>query len=235
MNMTCILCNKPLTEKITFSYIVSLKKVQEECLCQDCRSKFISLTGQPTCIGCGRVSDVAHCYDCQRWKKEFPTVPIEHYALYQYNDWMKNWIEQFKYKGDYRLAKIFAARLKKELSGKEFRQALIVPIPISETSYQNRGFNQVEALLDFAMIPYHSILKNTSDEKKQSTKNRTERLLTEQPFSWYDQELVSSIRIMKRPIVLVDDVYTTGRTLLHAKKFLLDSAIPIGKSISLAR
>ncbi|MGX7419029.1 ComF family protein [Carnobacterium gallinarum] len=235
MKRTCLLCSKYLVEEINFSSLFSLSKVQQECLCTECRLKFISLDKSACCTGCGRVWLETWCTDCQRWHQSNPDIPLAHSALYEYNDWMKEWMEQFKFKGDYRLANVFSIEIKKQFTGKQLKNLLIVPIPISFESYQLRGFNQVEALLDFAGIPYHSLLENQNLEKKQSTKNRQERLRMEQPFILKDSHSFDLAKYADKSVVLVDDVYTTGRTILHAKKLILELGLTLEKSLSIAR
>ena len=59
---------------------------------------------------------------------------------------------------------------------------------------------------------------------KQSEKNRQERLLTTQPFLL----LEGHKKYLQQEIILFDDVYTTGRTLYHAKTSPVQAWIQIG-------
>lgn len=229
----CLMCQESLIELITLRKILFFTKLQQESLCNECRDRFNPLDIQIVCQGCGRINfENGYCTDCINWKKIEPTVTLNHQSLYEYNDWMKEWIEGFKFKGNYQLGSIFSEELKKFLHLKKQQGFLVVPIPISQQSYANRGFNQVEALLDFAKVTYQPILLNESQEMKQSSKNRQERLLLKQPFS-IQKEWQGKLE--GKSILLVDDVYTTGRTILYAKKLIEDSGASLVQSVSLAR
>ena len=66
-------------------------------------------------------------------------------------------------------------------------------------------------------MPYEHHLKKLSKEQ-QAKKTRIERLQTPQLF-----DVIAPQQIKDKNILLVDDIYTTGTTMSHAKKALLEA------------
>lgn len=138
-----------------------------------------------------------------------------------------------KYKNKKKLANIFSeilhGAIMEELSElmimKNFREPLLIPIPLSKKRYRERGFNQSELLckkiIDIDQNKYLKLEKNILikkiDTKHQvSIKDRKKRL----------KNLSGSFAIKKnqvlkgRNVILIDDVTTTGATLSEARKTL---------------
>ena len=107
---------------------------------------------------------------------------VEHEALYRYNTAMKDYFKRYKFEGDRLLGMVFACDIKKAL--KKYKSYTIIPTPISHEKRQERGFNQVSTILDFAEIKYSSLFQK-EDTLAQSKKTREERLKTSQHFQWY--------------------------------------------------
>ena len=139
---------------------------------------------------------------------------------------MMEYISRYKFHGDYYLRMVFATELRKAL--KKWPDYTIVPIPLSDKRYKDRGFNQVIGLLEGAGVPYKSLLKKEHSEK-QSEKTRQERLATKQSFYIDEGEKIPD------KILLVDDIYTTGATLKLARELFVKNDKKIVKTFSLAR
>ncbi|GEK90486.1 hypothetical protein AKA01nite_01080 [Alkalibacterium kapii] len=71
----------------------------------------------------------------------------------------------------------------------------------------------MELLLESAGILFIKVLENIGDEEKQAKKNKQDRLTPPQPFI-VDGEMKQKLK--RKKIILVDDLYTTGRTMFHA-------------------
>jgi competence protein ComFC len=156
------------------------------------------------------------CQDCMRWREIYPEQELHHRALFEYNLFAKEWMERFKFRGDVRIVKMLVPYVAKEL--KEYKQThLIVPMPIRTSSLEERGFNQVEVILKEVGIAYCEALKHQLSGKKQSQKNKKERLNSPQPFCWIDGK---QEQFFGKRVLVVDDVYTTGRTMLYAVQLL---------------
>ncbi|WP_374120909.1 ComF family protein [Neobacillus sp. PS3-12] len=166
------------------------------------------------------------CNDCVRWEadSEWQGYLDQNVSLFQYNNFLKEVIARFKFRGDYVIAKAFAEQIKSELAKLEYD--FLVPIPLSEERLYERGFNQAEALLTIAGYTPTPLLTRIHSEK-QSKKSRNERIHVRQVFQV--SESVSG------KILLIDDIYTTGSTLRHAAKILKEAGAERIQSITLAR
>ncbi|GCF93415.1 hypothetical protein NRIC_13060 [Enterococcus florum] len=150
-------------------------------------------------------------------------------ALFEYSDGFQEWIEFFKFKGDYQRRFAFSTELKEALSA--YPHYTICPLPLSEERFGDRGFNQVSACLDAAGVTYFPLLKRKRHDTPQAGKKREERLQLQQPF-----EMAPDGKKMRASkVLLVDDVYTTGRTLFHAADCLLENGFTTVKSLTFAR
>lgn len=128
---------------------------------------------------------------------------------------MKDIMAKWKYRGDYELVNMFKAGMEKRFKDNFHKQVLtLVPIPLSKTREQERGFNQAEALAGLLGLPMIHALARVRNEK-QAKKSRAERLQSKNPFQLKHR--------MDTPVLLIDDLYTTGTT-LHWAAFLLKSA-----------
>lgn len=93
-------------------------------------------------------------------------------------------------------------------------------MPISTERMKVRGFNQVEGLLSAAKIPYQPYLVRFADGTSQVQKTRQERMELKQPFKLTPE---GEKAILNKDILLVDDIYTTGRTIFHGAQVILEN------------
>ncbi|WP_322746503.1 ComF family protein [Cytobacillus oceanisediminis] len=143
-----------------------------------------------------------------------------------YNDFMKETIARYKYRGDYILARAFSSLIREKLKAQTFDY--LVPIPLSPERLYERGFNQSAALIHEAGFTATEWLQRTHTEK-QSKKSRQERIYQKQVFKLLPAD------IENKSILLIDDIYTTGSTLYHAAKVLKTGGAASIYSITLAR
>ena len=230
----CLYCHNPIAPIVGWRALLS--KETEHLLCPVCDGKLEKILGE-TCKICSRpfqpfneqFRDGDLCYDCTRWEQdpEWQGFLEKNHSLYLYNDFLKEMIATYKFRGDYVIAKIFAERLKKEVIN--IRPDLFVPIPLSEERLYERGFNQAAAVLTFAGYPAAEILTRIHSEK-QSKKSRAERIHIPQVFT-----LSPDTDIDGKKVLLVDDIYTTGSTLRHAAKLLKAAGAAAIESFTIAR
>src|SRR5690625_7507189 len=90
-------------------------------------------------------------------QEQYPNLPLNHNALYTYNEMAREFMDQYKFQGDLLLADIFSEQMHEALN-KYQASHFIVPIPLSPLSKQVRGFNQVQLLFKRAGIIYYTLL-----------------------------------------------------------------------------
>lgn len=223
------MCNEKIQKPLTWSSLFLDSK--ESLLCDECEGKLSWISGE-RCTICSRELNEKFrqgtlCLDCVRWENEpeWKGLLTENISLFHYNDFMKEMIARYKYRGDYALAEVFSYYILDHL--KKLDYDLITFIPLSDERLKERGFNQVQALLDVSKMVHHQLLTRMHTEK-QSKKSRRERIMLPQVF-----QVTESVQ--EKKIVIVDDIYTTGSTLRHAAKVLKLAGVSTIQSLTIAR
>ena len=230
----CLICHAIIAPIIGWRALFSAEKVQ--LLCPECEGKLEKISGD-TCRICTRpFQNLAErfrhgdlCHDCHRWEedKEWKGYLEKNISIYLYNNFLKEVIARYKFRGDYLLAKIFAIPFKELVHN--MKADLLVPIPLSEERLYERGFNQASALLSEAGFQTTDILSRIHSEK-QSKKSRSERIHIPQVFA-----VNPAVPLQNKKVVLVDDIYTTGSTLRHAAKLIIEAGAENVRSLTIAR
>ncbi|WDF81996.1 ComF family protein [Lacticaseibacillus pabuli] len=120
---------------------------------------------------------------------------------------MRDLIHQYKIGGDYRLRDCFSGDIQR------FKKHgwVYVPLTTERAHFHERGFDTVLGL--FGQLPLQTWLVKDATDEPQSRKNRAGRLRTPQSFRCIAPE--QRLRRVQT-ICLLDDLYTTGRTMRHA-------------------
>ncbi|WP_295746523.1 phosphoribosyltransferase family protein [uncultured Limosilactobacillus sp.] len=141
---------------------------------------------------------------------------------------MKDYMHRYKFQGDYLLRLVFSEIMTAQV--KQVAADLVVPIPVSQSTWLSRGFNQVAGLVE---CPLANLLVVRKRQKRpQSSRSRQERLAIQQPFGWFSEEARQKVNGQR--VLLVDDVYTTGRTMYYGASLLRQAGAKSVKSLSLA-
>jgi competence protein ComFC len=235
----CVVCHGEISLEI--GWIQLFSKESETRLCNNCRKKLIEIEGE-TCRICGRSFDNGKysfkkddiCFDCIRWEKapEWQGLLEKNISLFSYNDFLKETLAAFKFRGDYIIVSAFSDFIKEKLKGMEGEGILFVPIPLSEERLFERGFNQAEAIIaEAGFSPTHLLTRIHTE--KQSKKTRSDRIHLSQVFRMASD--MEGEAIKGKRIILIDDIYTTGSTLRHAARVLKQAGAGEVFSFTLAR
>lgn len=213
----CVWCEEGLGRG---QVLTSLLTPMQDSVCQSCRQLFYRLEGVSICDGCGReLIESGLCYDCVRWQAQVGERFVRNRALYAYDEMGKAWMERYKFVGDTRVVTMVRRDLVTVLVPLLKEGYALCPLPSSQKSLVKREFETIEYLLTKAELPITRLLQHVGNGKKQSEKTRQERMALTQPF-----RLREGIDLPSK-VVLIDDVYTTGRTIRLAAECLQDAGV----------
>ncbi|KRM58710.1 hypothetical protein C5L31_001743 [Secundilactobacillus malefermentans] len=224
----CVLCHRPVNFSIGLIDLMLPVKINEPTCCDRCCRRFELINQKQACPDCGRKMKKRElCHDCVKWNSQ-SSLDFKNSACFVYNDEMKKFMQQYKFAGDYQLAKVFRAQFMKKI--KKSKIDLIVPIPIDADTMVTRGFNQVVGLTTGQHLTSALEVRADIHKARQSSKNRRSRMETVQPFRLVNPELVANKRVL-----ILDDVYTTGRTIRHAAALMYEAGASEVQGNTLAR
>ena len=235
MNVYCVWCQTKVIPEVAWQTFFFPDKPRS--LCQKCEAGLEKIDFI-ACEICGRppTNDKQQetptiCPDCTKWQQDpsWENILTFNRSAYHYNPLLQEMITKWKYRGDYHVGHAFEEAVIETFKRYFFKtipDAILVPIPLSTERLHERAFNQAKVLAD--LLPYQSenVLKRIHGEK-QAKKTRQDRLATANPFL-----LESEIT---KPVILIDDIYTTGTTLRHAAKILKQHDCPKVYAFTLAR
>lgn len=202
----CIFCRRALDR-------------QEKHICKVCEKTIPWVRGS-VCLHCGKPvagEEQAYCMDCSA-KDSFLTSGR---AVFVYDDAMREAVAEFKYAGDLELGGYFAQIMAEKLAPWLDRWEIdgIVPVPLHRSKIRFRGFNQAAVLAEKigakAHVPVYEEglirCRNTRPQKGLSNKERSSNVGN--AFAFGNLPAVHKV-------LLVDDIYTTGKTLEACGKML---------------
>lgn len=195
-------------------------------ICLPCEKK-LQFICEPRCKRCSKpIGDEQreYCRDCERKDYHFEYG----YALWVYDSIMKKSISDFKYRYKKEYAEYYIEAVVSKYGNKIKHMApdIIVPVPIHQSKYRDRGYNQAEILakgigakLGIPVLP-HLLLRNkkTLPQKQLNDKERLRNL--QEAFEYNKHSAIYYTGKMDK-VLLVDDIYTTGSTIEACTNVLL--------------
>lgn len=171
------------------------------------------------CPGCDRPGTLL-CADCRGMLTADPMevrtpggLPV--FAALAYEGVAARSIRRVKEEGATMLARPLGAALSAVLTARARDGALLVPVPTSGAAFRRRGYRVPELLIRRAGFPFHRMLNPTRRTRDQRDLDRGQRA----------RNVADSMRVIGaqgagRPVVIVDDVVTTGATIDEAARAL---------------
>ncbi len=178
-------------------------------LCAGCRRRIRRLE-DPICRRCGvELSSPRDSCACRARLKSLSRLR----SAVAYEGPVEHAVHRFKYQGWRRLAAPLAGLLAESLAVEGVAASWLVAVPLHQSRHRERGFNQAELLAcelrrDCALTSPSGALLRFRPTPPQVGHDRRWRLQNVSgAFEWRGQALGG------RPILVVDDVATTGATL----------------------
>ena len=187
--------------------------------------------GSSICNYCSKkfIPSLPECYKCRRLSTNYITHSkcLDGYSLssvfwaWQYNSLSSKFIKTFKYKGSFTMSEEIGDFLTKRVLETnfldQFKDPLIIPIPLHGKREKERGFNQTlligEMISKKLNIPLESnILFRKLYNKAQATKDNSERRSLSKETFYFDWKYYKEY-YERKELILLDDVMTTGTTL----------------------
>lgn len=168
-------------------------------------------------------------------------------SFYSYKDpLIKDMIWAFKYKGKKELAKLFAVVMHDYLLEEQsdehllgnFKNPVLIPIPISSSRKLERGYNQTELIIN-ELLKLQSGTVGAENKVLRKHENKEHQARTKSKGS-RKKNIVGTFyikhpeKIENKNIILIDDVITTGATLEEARKALLDAGAKEVRALTVA-
>ena len=198
-------------------------------LCTVCGER-LSITEEVICSKCNlhlpRTGFQRDLYENPLAKTFWGQIPTERaFALFFYEAHAEtaNILYQMKYKNNPEIGTVMGRMMARELQKSDFFEGIdaIVPIPLAKKRQRQRGYNQSEMLAtgvsEITGLPiYNKVVKRTTFEGSQTNRGRWERNENvEKVFQLTDSEALHG-----KHILIIDDVVTTGATIIACAKEL---------------
>ena len=243
----CLFCDEPLYAATSFQELFRFRSSRRHPFCQKCLNQFIPIISvvsvetvkgneekslQPVqcfCLRCQKElkqdTDANNiCQDCLYWEK-LSGIIVEQQAIYQYNDFATNFLWRIKHNGDLVLIDGLKHIIKSFLLRHyDLARTCFVFIPTDDNSLQQRGFHLMQYLFSTLDTDIHclNVFPHIAETRiKQHLQSYDKRKAYAQSAFIIDDDMFADMLNMEYcHIVVVDDVYTTGATLLKALKSL---------------
>lgn len=188
------------------------------------------------CISCGKKLNDKSSFLCYNCRKDFERISSlkkdnDIYYIWRYEGIFKKLIFSYKFKNVKDISKFLGEIIRPYVYEIIKMEDIdyIVPIPINKNRRLERGFNQVEEILEYLEIPYLKSLRVKNTKKMYKISNEKERQKNIKNSFYINQNLED------KNILILDDIYTSGATIEEFKKILKENKASKIKTLVLSR
>lgn len=210
--------------------------VTSDSFCADCWNN-LNFVAKPYCMICGSLLGISTmenitCGKCITTKPYYDSMR----SLFIFDDNSRKIIHAFKYYDKTHMAKCFARLLYSKYNTELQDIDIITSVPMHKLKRLMRMYNQSQILSEELNNMMHKTLYNDLLIKYKMTKSQT--VLSGKSRT---QNISGSIRVndnyrlQNKNILLVDDVTTTGATILECSKLLKAAGSNVVRVITIAR
>ena len=229
----CLVCHRLLGPPFT-----------DDLVCRVCRLRWRPVR-RPWCERCGQPEPhFGPCRLCRDWPSELSSAR----SAVWLDGGARRAVHALKYDGLPRVGRDMAAVVAK-LVERPPAEAILVPVPLGAKRRARRGYNQSEALTAalaqlWGLTHRPELLVRTRDTPTQTALTPAARLANVAgAFAMQNAECPmqngsprdSAFSIFRSPLVLVDDVFTTGATLAEAARALARAGVQSIAAVTFGR
>jgi len=194
-----------------------------EYLCSSCFSQ-IEYLPKNYCFLCNRpIGEYGICQNCQK-SSGIDSIII----ATKYNNFVGQLVEKLKYQFIEELSLILAKILNKQIENWNFSRWLedfvIIPIPLHEKRFIERGFNQAELIAKSLRMPYNNLVR-TDLLRRQKYTDQQAKLDRLRRFENVGNAFMATEGHLPTKVILLDDVLTTGATFISATRTLKERGV----------
>ncbi|MGI6077636.1 MAG: ComF family protein [Fastidiosipilaceae bacterium] len=204
---TCIFCGLPLTEA-RYWY-----GANSDGICGGCRAN-LPFRSQTERIKKLRDFDVA------KINKEIPRylLDINVVIAFDYNADLSKCVSAFKFHDLLAAARPLGQLLSQVLVSIDlpFEPTAIVPIPLHAKRWKSRGYNQAEEMARVISVEHRLPLLPHLLRRERDTSRQSEIMDSVERLANVKEAFVADAEVVDHKVILVDDIITTGATILAA-------------------
>lgn len=170
------------------------------------------------------MGELLFCESCFRtWKEKSLLRYYEgYYYVHLYQEPIRSWIHEYKFRGRRDFGNVFAKWMKKAFweCCRQHEIEVVIPVPIHEERRLERGFNQTEEMLDYLGVSYFRMERRKNTEALYRYSGREDRQ------EKMEGAFTCPFSLEGKNVLLFDDIVTTGTTMSEMKKAIWKKGKP---------
>ena len=196
-------------------------------ICNFCREKLELIREEGFCRRCGTFGyRTEECENCRDW----PEYLVRNFALFPYAEEYRELIQNYKFKHEGWLLtpclELLSTLETLTFSEEDWKDNILIPVPLHPKRMRERGFNQAEPIAEklaelWGIKLCKDILLRKKDTPHQTGLNQTQRKNNLRGAF----EIINTRELIAKKIILIDDILTTGSTLLECAKVLKNAGV----------
>ncbi len=207
----------------------------------------LDLLYPPHCAGCKSVGRGEWCEECNRHVRPYAPqlarktmtaddgVTIVVVSAVPFGPPIREAIHAFKYEGGKNLDAPLAKFMSAAFAQSGLAADVIIPIPIHKKRKRERGYNQSELMAKHISLAVNVPMQAQAMTRVRHTSQQAKLNAVERKANVRDAFFADPAFVKSRRVLLVDDVYTTGATLMEAGRAALAAGASQVFALTLAR
>jgi competence protein ComFC len=187
--------------------------------CENCLRKTVPIK-DPVCKICGKsILQPGICSSCK--SNPPPYTALRSWA--EFDDPLREALHSLKYKSNLGVVEIFVDKLTTMVAQNDWNFDIIVPVPTSKMHERERGYNQAKMIALPLSWKLHIPLADNVVTRIKATESQI-HLSNEERFKNLEGAFsANSAKLKTKKVLLVDDIVTTGATMISCSKTLLEA------------